>query len=277
MAILADLVLPRSCAACGLPGYAACDRCTAALTGSLVLVAPGPTASPGRRGRAPRDRPCPPGSPRVVAASSFEGVPRALLIAYKERRRLDLAGVLGLALARAVAAVHRALRRHRPAGSVVLVPVPTTAAARRRRGVDHVEHLAMIAARSLTGSGMRVRVERALCVRRPGLDQAGLGVAARRRNRAGAFGVRGRPRPPGPGEIAIVVDDIVTTGATLAEAVRALRVDGWVLGGGAAVAATPLRNASRATRHRPALPAVLPSKEETELTRSAPGADGGAR
>ncbi|WP_195905241.1 ComF family protein [Parafrankia elaeagni] len=281
LATLVDLVLPRPCAGCGLPGYAACPRCAAALTGPLVLAAPGPTASPGRRGRDVRGLPptptpsgfpgarpslaaAPParapawawpppgpgpGSPPLVAAAAFEGAPRALLLAYKERGRLDLSPLLGRALARAAAAVARQHLRGTQATSVVLVPVPTTAAARRRRGTDHVARLAVAAARVLTRSGTPARVSGVLRVLRPGVDQAGLGATARQRNRSGAFALRPGVRPAGPGEITIVVDDIVTTGATCGEAMRALRAGGWAPPAGtAAVAATPLRHGTLPAR-----------------------------
>lgn len=257
LTILADLVLPRACAGCGRPGEAACARCAAALAGPPVLAAPGPTASPGRRGHHPAShsqrpgRPCGPSlqpalrpaMPPAFAAASYTGAARVLLLSYKERGRVDLAAVLGQALARAVAA---ALVAAAPGGRrpppVLLVPVPTTAAARRRRGVDHVARLAAVAARSLAHRGLRARVSAALRVSRPGADQAGLGAAARSRNRSGAFALRTGVPSPRPGEITVVVDDIVTTGATVWEAVRALRAGGWAPAAGAAVAATPLQH-----------------------------------
>jgi predicted amidophosphoribosyltransferase len=72
-------------------------------------------------------------------------------------------------------------------------------------------------------------------------DSAGLDIAARAANLAGAMradGPRGSPR-------AVLVDDIVTTGATLLEAARALRAAGWTVPGAVVVAATA-RRASRA-------------------------------
>jgi predicted amidophosphoribosyltransferase len=76
----------------------------------------------------------------------------------------------------------------------------------------------------------------ALC--RPVADSAGLGVAARRANLDHAM-VAGPP--PRPGAPAVLVDDIVTSGATIAEAARALRAAGWQVSGAAVVAATPRR------------------------------------
>jgi predicted amidophosphoribosyltransferase len=69
-------------------------------------------------------------------------------------------------------------------------------------------------------------------------DSAGLRIDERRANLAGAMAARPAPNACGP---VVVVDDIVTTGATLAEAIRALRCAGWPVTGAAVVAATPRR------------------------------------
>ncbi|NAZ77424.1 hypothetical protein GTQ99_18640 [Kineococcus sp. T13] len=103
-----------------------------------------------------------------------------------------------------------------------LVPVPARAASRRRRGGDLVADLAARAAALARARGHEVRVARVLRVARPVADQTDLDAAGRRANLAGAFAVRG-PLPPGP---CVVVDDVVTTTATAAEAVRALRAAG---------------------------------------------------
>jgi predicted amidophosphoribosyltransferase len=74
-------------------------------------------------------------------------------------------------------------------------------------------------------------------------DSAGLGTAERRLNLNGAMLARAAP----PGWAAVLVDDIVTTGSTLAEARRALVSAGWPVLGAAVVAATPRRNRRVAT------------------------------
>lgn len=228
-AILADLVLPRDCGGCGTAGPAVCPTCADALRGPIVMPAPG-----------------------RVAAAEYAGVVRGMLLAFKERRRLDLTRPLGAALARAAWALAA-----EPAGSagsaeagvvpasqvkppLVLVPVPGRRAAVRRRGFDQVARLCGAAARDLRGRGVDVRVARVLRARRRGADQAGLGAAERAVNRAGAFTVVAGASPAAGG-IVIVVDDIVTTGATLTEATRALRSGDWAPVGAAAVAATPRR------------------------------------
>ncbi|MCK9874462.1 hypothetical protein MXD59_01460 [Frankia sp. Ag45/Mut15] len=168
-------------------------------------------------------------------------------MAYKERRRTDLARPLGAALARVI--VHA-----RPGPAVVLVPVPSSAAARRRRGFDHVQMLCAAAAVVLRGRGYRVRVAPVLHPVRRLADQAGLGIQARADNLAGAFALRARAAtleavsPGGPR--LLIVDDVVTTGATVSEAARALREGALRPYAAVFVAATPRRRTGAATPAR---------------------------
>ncbi|MBN9618361.1 MAG: ComF family protein, partial [Actinobacteria bacterium] len=116
---------------------------------------------------------------------------------------------------------------------VVLVPVPSRRSAAAARGGDHVVRLAR---RAAAGAGLRWSAD-VLSLTRAVRDSAGLGAGERRTNLDGAM----TARPPRPGMAAVIVDDIVTTGATLREATRALQSAGWPLVGSAVVAATPRR------------------------------------
>lgn len=211
LADLLDLVLPRSCAGCDAPGRTLCAACVAS------LQAP----------RRHRPEPCPRGLPPLVAAAAYDGPARAALLAHKERGRLGLARPLGAALAGAIVRLDLPPR-------VVLVPVPSSAAAVRARGHDHARRLAAAAARGVPGA----RASPLLVPGRVVADQAGLDRAGRAANLAGALRARGSLR----GLPVVVVDDVVTTGATLAEAARALRAAGAEVQGCAVVAATARRS-----------------------------------
>ena len=88
----------------------------------------------------------------------------------------------------------------------------------------------------LTRRGVPARVA-PLLRRNVGEDQAGLSARARSRNLAGHVGVR-RRGPLGPG-VAVLVDDVLTTGATFAACVRALDGAGITVLAGVVVASTP--------------------------------------
>ena len=200
---LADLVLPRTCAGCGLPGAVLCRRCR------TLLAQPRP-ASPRR---------FPDGFPPAAAAGAYAGPVRSALIAFKERGRAELARPLGTALALAPAAVVMAAPG--PRRPVLLVPVPSTAAAVRARGRDHVRELTSAALAELRAAGVEAQAARLLRRRGRARDSAELTVAQRRANLAGSFLVDPRPRVP-PGSQLVVVDDVVTSGATLTEVAGAL-------------------------------------------------------
>jgi predicted amidophosphoribosyltransferase len=108
----------------------------------------------------------------------------------------------------------------------------------RERGHDAVLGMTRVAARRLRRRGHDVRVRPALRSVRAVRDQSGLSATARAANLDGALRAAGDPARGGP---ILIVDDVITTGASAAEAVRALRaVDGWPIAV-ATVAATPRR------------------------------------
>ncbi|MBW8740613.1 MAG: ComF family protein [Streptomyces turgidiscabies] len=205
---LGDLVLPAECGGCGMPRTVLCPECRAALNGAV----------PSRV----RPVPEPLGLPVVHAAARYEDEVRAVLLAHKERGALALAGPLGTALAGAV----RAGLDGAPPGrtGVLLVPVPSAPRAVRARGHDPARRIALAAAGELRGSGTSARVLAVLRQRRAVADQAGLNSRQRLDNLAGALRVAsgGGRLLAGAGAV-VLVDDLMTTGASLAEAARAVR------------------------------------------------------
>ncbi|MFZ0160802.1 MAG: phosphoribosyltransferase family protein, partial [Kineosporiaceae bacterium] len=117
-------------------------------------------------------------------------------------------------------------------------PVPSARSAVRRRGEDVVHGLARRAAATLTRSGTWCVAAPLLKQARVTADQAGLGAAERAQNVRGAFAVGSRAVPTG---VCVVVDDVLTTGASAAESVRSLRAAGAQVAGVATVCATPRR------------------------------------
>ncbi|MFG3657175.1 ComF family protein [Streptomyces sp. NPDC047706] len=203
---LTDLVLPAECGGCGRPRTVLCAECRAALGGAV----------PSRV----RPVPEPPGLPSVHAAAPYADAVRAALLAHKERGALPLARPLGAALAGAVrAALPGALDR-----AALLVPVPSGRGTVRARGHDPARRIALAAAAELRSTGTPVRVLAVLRQRRPVADQAGLDGQQRLENLAGALSVAaGGAGLLREGRV-VVVDDVMTTGASLSEAARAVRV-----------------------------------------------------
>lgn len=172
----------------------------------------------------------------------YAALARRLVIAYKDAGRADLAEPLGRTLA---VVVEHILARSGAAGwqSAELVPVPSSRVSVRRRGRDPIADLACAAARLLRRRGRDVRVVRRLGHRRSVRDQAGLSAAERTANLHGALRASSAaPAQPhltaGRSVVRLVVDDVLTTGATADEAVRVLLAAGWRLDGVATVAAT---------------------------------------
>ncbi|WP_299051148.1 phosphoribosyltransferase family protein [uncultured Nocardioides sp.] len=222
---VADLLTGVTCLGCGRPGRLLCAPCRGALP---------TTAAP-----AVLD-PVPPGLAPTWAAAPYDGVVRALVVGHKERRRLALRAPLADLLAAAVRAAAPG------AGPVLLAAVPSRPAVVRARGHDPLGAVVALAARRLRHEGVAARVVRLLAPRGAVADQAGLDAAARAANLAGSLWCPHVRRLPATaaGSRLVVCDDVVTTGATLAEAQRALAAVGLPVTGHATVAATLRRHPS---------------------------------
>ncbi len=199
VAVLA-LFLPVACLGCGAPDRALCRSCRATLDGRphrVRLV----------------------GGVRLDAAFEYEGLVRTLLLELKLRGRVDVAGPLGR---RTAALVRRALAEA-PPGTLVL-RVPPSPRGRRRRGFDPV--VLLLARGGVRGTGQLHRA------RAPGRGllggrlRAGAGQKERTALERVATTVGTLRAVRVEGRTVVLVDDVVTTGVTMAEAVRAVRAAG---------------------------------------------------
>jgi predicted amidophosphoribosyltransferase len=225
MRSLLDAVFPAACLSCGTRGALSCARCVETLAGHAVLAWP---------------RPPPPGLPPPWAVAAYSGPCRDLLLAYKERGAIALAGALAVPLGEAVRAASYGARTD----PVVVVPVPSARRAIRERGDDVMLRLTRRAASAARRAGAVVRVAPALAHNRRVADSSGLTAAERAANLEGAFVVRRKMRDRLSGVEIVIADDLITTGATLAEAARALRECGAVVIGTATIASTRRRGES---------------------------------
>lgn len=180
----------------------------------------------------------------VWALVDYAGPVRDLVVAWKDRGRVDLDGLLAERLRRAATTVASAVGSvadpvaGRPP-PVLVVPAPSAAAARRARGREPVRVLARAVARGLSDGGVPTVVAPVLRRRGRARDQVGLGSRARGRNLAASVAVRSRAFARTQGPVCLLVDDVLTTGATLAAAERALEAAGADVVGALVVAATP--------------------------------------
>lgn len=226
-----DLAMPVRCAGCGEAGDALCPLCVLDLREAMQVGAFWSVPDP-----------CPPDFPPTWSAAPYTGALTALITAYKDEERTDLTALLGAWWRRALdellasdPMVADAVRQGRP---VYVVCAPSSGAARRRRGRDALGELVRCAVREdpdlvvLDGLGFRRRVR----------DQSGLGSRDRAANLAGAVRLGGGlARQAADGGVWIIADDVVTTGATLAEVARVLRRAGAQHVAAATIAATPRR------------------------------------
>ena len=200
---LLDLALPPACAACGRAGAVVCRACLATFT------------PPERGDFVTADARVALGGALAVAigAFAFDGTLRRAL------GRLKYAGAARASEPLAVAAAPALRRLLVVAGpGALLVPVPLHAARRRERGYNQAELLARVLGRA-TGVAVTDVLERREATQR----QHRLDRAARLRNLQGAIRVRPSAAVP---RVPVVVDDILTTSATLEACAAVLRVAG---------------------------------------------------
>lgn len=194
--------------------------------------------------------------PPVLTAGSYEAEVTRTILAFKNAGRLDALPELGEPLAAVVEAHLWAAYRTgliAPGDTLHLVPAPSSPASVRRRGYSPARELADEAARRVRARplarrlGVRVSVAPVLRVRASWASFAGAGssggqkgLSASERARRMRGMMRASSAAP-PGTLCLVCDDVLTTGATAVEAVRALRQAGILPLGVATLASVPLK------------------------------------
>jgi len=228
---LRQLLLPAHCAACGrpsdpearLPLCEGCSREIARLTEMPYCPRCGRHAGP----YTADERGCifcrkfPIRHDATVRVGQFAGPLGALILRYKYQRRMELGTIMGRWLAERLAAA--------PWADLVevVVPVPLHWSRRFSRGFNQAEGLAReLAASDLPAgqAGRRVSARRLLRVRSTP-PQRMLAAGQRRRNVRGAFRVRGGAAKL-EGRNVLLVDDVMTSGTTIAECTRVLKKAG---------------------------------------------------
>lgn len=201
-----DVLVPLTCAACGIPGAGLCPPCRGELRAPSVPVCVR-CGHPAEFDIASCAE-CPPGLAWARQAVVYEGPAPLVVAALKDRRRRTLARVMAGVMSEAIPSPAEA----------VLVPVPLT----RRREAERGFNQSRLIANEL-GLLWETRVLDVVERVREAPPQRGASAGDRTRQVAAAFRVRtGVPVP----EAVWLVDDVHTTGATLAACARALRRGG---------------------------------------------------
>ena len=201
-----DLAFPGVCVGCGREGLPLCAGCARALDARIDEPAGVPIGLPGD---------IPDSLLQVEWCASFRGTVRAALHAIKYGAEQRVAGPLGQAVARRWARVG--------VGGDLIVHVPVHAVRRRKRGYDQAELIARSAAQHL-GLPHRSVLER----HRATAAQFDLDRRDRAANVVGAFHVQQERRASSDirGRWVVLVDDVLTTGATLSACATALEAAG---------------------------------------------------
>jgi ComF family protein len=210
-ASILDLIVPPTCAACGLAGEAICAQCRDGIA-AVEAVGCRRCGHPWAVMTATCSE-CPSRLDRLRFAAGYGESMRALFTGLKDEGRRDVASVLAeLVLARC----------DRPPDAAVLVPVPLTPERRAKRGFNQTELISRTLAES-----WGLQVAHLLERTRDDPPQRGASKTDRARNVRGAFAVRAGATVPTE---AWIVDDVCTTGATLSACALALRRGGvgWV-------------------------------------------------
>ncbi|WP_052663685.1 ComF family protein [Psychromicrobium lacuslunae] len=254
---VADLVFPRVCASCERPAVVLCSDCHRALSratrfpvrAEMLAESLSSAQIVSNAGAVPMT---------VLAAGMYRDHLARVILAFKNHSALPLAKPLAQALWRTLVEIahsegffeqgvsglpSRSMMQRKPGrqpGLPLLVPVPGTGTAYRRRGY-HPLLVLLAALQRQAGTKLPVRklLRRSWRAGFRGSAQPGLSARQRRRRLAGSMLVPARLSRRRAGSQCLLVDDVMTTGATLAEAKRALEQAGLSVVAAIVLAAVP--------------------------------------
>lgn len=230
---LLDLVLPVTCAGCATPGAVLCAACLGRWSGQ-------PQRCEHAAGRLDRmDGTTLP----VWALAENDGTVRRAIVAWKDGGRADVTPWFTAVVRRAAAWLAAGGSSASPTPPIgrsplLVVGVPPSPAGARRRGEDLVGALARAHAQGTRTGGVPARAAAPLRLAGAGRDQVGLGIHGRAANLAGRVRVRPAGRSAVAGARVLLVDDVLTTGATLAGCRAALEAAGAQVAGAVVLAVT---------------------------------------
>lgn len=273
---LLSLLAPVECVSCGLEDIALCSACARRLRTLCAHPFRAEQQAPALVDVDGRSRLA------VVAAGPYRDELAQVILSFKRHGQPRLAHLLAPLLGRALQSAAGQRR------GLSLVPVPSSNAAFRRRGFSPVDEILAVLSRqgrvpsAATVHGLRKawpwkwspgEVEALLIGTGRGDGQKGLGRGARSRRVRGSIRARRWPRSRSiAGRHCLIIDDVLTTGSTLAEAARAIEDAGGVVCGAVVLAATrppagtdaPVAVATDAPLVATRAPAAVPGSQKTQ-------------
>lgn len=206
LGMMRDALFPRGCAGCDRPDEVLCGDCRSLFTNwrSRELVAHG--------------------TAHTWSASTYQGVVRHAILAWKDHDDTELDTIFGEVMASLLehSAIHRSCHRQT---AVLVVPVPSSPASMRRRGRRHIDPLSKAVANALCDYGFDAKPYRVLASIASGGRSVQQASSAQRAQRIGGR-IALVSDAVMQGQQVVLVDDIITTGSTLRQCAQTCRQAG---------------------------------------------------
>lgn len=210
LGMMRDALFPRGCAGCDRPDEVLCDDCRSLFANwrNRELVSGQETQ----------------GAVHTWSASTYQGVVRHAILAWKDHDDTELDTIFGEVMASLLehSAIQRSCRRQT---AVLVVPVPSSPASMRRRGRRHIDPLSKAVASALCDHGFDAKPYRALTSIASGGRSVQQASSAQRAQRIGGRITLGSDAVM-QGQQVVLVDDIITTGSTLRQCAQTCRQAG---------------------------------------------------